>query len=188
MYIRTKTRKNKSGDIREYAYLVFSKRRKKSKKSPKQRVSKYLGRVIELFSAPKQCQSMPINANQCQSMPINAPLNPTEAVKSLFETLLLSAEFQRVKKETFRRGDVEVDLFGLTVKSIETGQKLCIQANEGFISDYTLRKIVRYRPPETTEKEIGQDLAKRLLASGLKPSQEVFLALYYQILKNLHRK
>ena len=188
MYIRTKNRKNKSGEIRKYAYLVFSKRRKKSKKSPKQRFSKYLGRVIELFPAPKQCQTMPNNAKQCQTMSNNAPQTPSEAILLMFKQLLLSAEFQRSSKHIFRREDVEVDLSVLTVKSIETGQELCIQANEGFISKYTLRKIVRYKPPETTEKEIGQDLAKRLLASGLKPSQDEFLALYYQILKNLHRK
>ena len=128
------------------------------------------------------------NAKQCQTMPNNAPQTPSESIVQMFKQLLLSAEFQRVNKHIFRRGDVEVDLSVLTVKSIETGQQLCIQANEGFISKYTLRKIVRYKPPETTEKEIGQDLAKRLLSSGLKPSQEVFLALYYQILKNLHRK
>ncbi len=175
MYIRTKTRKNTSGSIRKYAYLVLTKRRKRSKRHPKQKVSAYLGRVIELN-------------NHQQSTLNNPKQSAKQTIKAMLEELLLSNGFAKAKKDIFIRGDIRVNLFNLVVKSIETGQKLCLQVNEGFISRPTLVQIVRYELPTGTEKVVGQDLVKKLLAVGLKPQKEAFLALYYKISKDFHGK
>lgn len=175
MYIRTKTRKNNSGDIRKYAYLVLTKRRKRSKKHPKQKVSAYLGRVIELN-------------NHQQSTLNNPKQSAKQTIKSMLEELLLANGFAKAGKDKFIRGDISVNLFNLVIKSIKTGQKLCLQVNEGFVTRPTMKQAVRYEPPSGTEKEVGQDLAKKILATGLKPQKQAFLALYYKISKEFHRK
>ena len=81
MFIRTKSRKNSSGKIKKYAYLVSSKRRRKSKKNPKQRVIAYLGRVIEL------------NNHQQSSTIINKK-DINKAIRALFDDLLTSNGFK----------------------------------------------------------------------------------------------
>ncbi len=174
MYIRTKTRKNVSGDVRKYAYLVLTKRRKRSKKHPKQKVSAYLGRVIELN-------------NHQQSTVNNAQQSPKETVRAMFDELLLANGFSKVDQH-YSKGDLMVNLNNYNVKSIKTGQKLCLQVNEGFVANKTLRRIICYRPPEGTNKDVGQDLAKKLLSSGLNPQKEAFLGLYYKISKEFHGK
>lgn len=175
MYIRTKTRKNVSGKIRKYAYLVLTKRRKRSKRHPKQKVSAYLGKVIEL--------------NNHQQSTINNPKQSAkETTEAMFKEILLANGFTKAEEWIFLRGDIKVNLLNLVVKSVRTGQKLCLQVNEGFIVRHTMRQAVRYEAPPGTEKDIGQDLANKLLAAGLKPQKEAFLALYYKVSKALHRK
>ena len=175
MYIRTKTRKNVSGQTRKYAYLVLTKRRKRSKRHPKQKVSAYLGRVIELN-------------NHQQSTLNNPKQSAKETIEAMLEELLLSNGFAKAGKDIFIRGDIRVNLLNLVIKSIKTGQKLCLQVNDGFIVRHTMRQAVRYEAPSGTEKDVGQDLAKKLLAAGLKPQKEAFLGLYYKISQELHRK
>lgn len=175
MFVRIKARINSKGDVKKYAYLVRSKRRKKSKKHPKQKVVAYLGRIIEL------------NNNLQQSTTPN--LNTLRAnLKPMFKELLISNGFKETSKDSFRRNDIYINTQRSVVKDIKTSQKLCLKVNEGYISSYSLSMLMNYRPIESIEKEVGRDFAKKLLAAGLNPSQEVFMALYLLISKKFHGK
>tara|TARA_Y100000310_G_C20626426_1_gene786178 strand:+ start:998 stop:1522 length:525 start_codon:yes stop_codon:yes gene_type:complete len=174
MYIRSKNRKNSSKKITKYAYLVKSKRRKKSKKHPKQKVVAYLGRVIEL------------NNHQQSSTIINNDMSKT--IISMISQILLSNSFKPHNNAIFTRGTIVVDLSKRQVKDLKSNKNICLQINEGFISNHTLKEILDYQPIEATEKKIGMDLAKRLLAVGLKPQKKDFISLYNLISKDFHRK
>ena len=176
MFIRIKTRKNSKGEIKKYAYLVSSKRRKRSKKTPKQKNIAYLGRIVELN-----------NHQQCATI-INNEKDTSKAIIALFKELLISNGFKQKKDLIFQKDQIIVDLTTKKVKNTKTNKNLCLKANEGYIVSNTLNKILPYDPPEATEKEIGLDFAKKLVASGLKPSKEAFLALYSTLSKKFHRK
>jgi hypothetical protein len=175
MFIRTKSRKNSSGKIKKYAYLVSSKRRRKSKKNPKQRVIAYLGRVIEL------------NNHQQSSTIINKK-DINKVILVLFDDLLTSNGFKKNKDALFQKDNILIDITNKTVNDAKTGKNICIKVNEGYISKYSLKKIFPYSPPEATEREVGLDFAKKLVSAGLKPSEEAFLTLYSLISKGFHRK
>jgi hypothetical protein len=174
MFIRIKSRKNSSGKIKKYAYLVRSKRRKGSKKPPKQRIISYLGKVIHLN-------------NHQQSSTINIKKDLTATIKALLSELLISNGFEP-NKDILTKQNIVIDLSKRTIKHLKTGQNLCLQVNEGFVANHTLKKILPYKPPETTEKWVGMDFAQKILASGLKPSNEAFLSLYAMVSNSFHRK
>ncbi|MBT3262083.1 hypothetical protein HOB87_06855 [Candidatus Woesearchaeota archaeon] len=175
MFIRVKSRINSKGEIKKYAYLVRSVRRKRSKKHPKQKVVAYLGRVIEL------------NNNLQQSTTPN--LKTLRAnLKPMFKELVVSNGFKETSKDSFLRGNIYINTQRSVVKDVKTGQNICLKVNEGYISSYSISKLMNYRPIESVEKEVGRDFAKKLVSSGLKPSQEVFMALYLLISKKFHRK
>jgi len=175
MFIRIKTRKNSSGKITKYAYLVTSKRRKSSKKPPRQKVIAYLGKIIPLN-----------NHQRSSSIPNNEPLETS--IKNMFTHILTFNGFKEATEGVFTKNQILVDLNKKQVKDQETNQNLCLQLHEGFISRLTLKQILPYKPPEATEKEVGLDFAKKLLSAGLKPSQGNFLSLYKQISKDFHKK
>jgi len=174
MFIRIKSRKNSSGKTLKYAYLVVSKRRKRSKKHPKQKVLAYLGRVIELKDHKQE---------------LNEPVdNVKKAILKLFEDLLMFNGFSRKSKYSFLRDNILVDLADKEVKEIDSGRNVCLKVNDGFIVGTTLKKALKYKPPEATEKEIGLDFAKMLVSVGLSPTEKTFLSLYRGVSKRFHRK
>ena len=168
MFIRVKARKNASGKILKYAYLVSSKRRKSSRKNPKQKISAYLGRIIELKGCKQENQKL--------------PKNHQEAILKLLEEILLFNGFAQKTKYSFLRDAILDDLADKEVIDLSSNKEVCLKVNEGFIAKITLRKALEYKPPETTEKEIGRDLAKTLISAGLKPSEAIFLAIFRNLL------
>ncbi len=169
MFIRIKARKNSSGKTLKYAYLVSSKRRKRSNKAPKQKVVAYLGSVIELKDYKQENQDL--------------PKKPQGSILKLFEEVLLFNEFKQKTKYSFLRDNILVDLADKEVINLTSGQNVCLKVNEGFIVKATLKKALEYKPPEATEKEIGRDLAKTLVFAGLKPLEATFLAIFRSFLK-----
>ena len=174
MYIRAKARKNKSGKINYYAYLVASKRRKRSSQPPKQKVLAYLGRVIILKDHKQENEEL--------------PKNPKEAILKLFQDVLTANGFKQKTKFSYIKEHILVDLADKEVVDLMSGQEACLKVNEGFMARPTLKKALEYKPPEATEKEIGRDLAKTLVSAGLKPSEALFLALFRNLLEDFHRK
>jgi UDP-galactopyranose mutase len=180
MFIRIKKRKNLSGKTNTYAYLVKSKRRKRSRRPPKQKVIAYLGKVIRLNNNHQQSSTI-IN-NQIKHSSIR------KMVTGHITRLLSKNGFEKAKKGLLSNKDIIIDLKSCKVRHKKTNKKLCLQVNEGFISDYTLKQVLNYTPVKGLEKEVGKDLANKLLSVGLRPTEEEFLEIYSHIAKGFQRK
>jgi len=173
MFIRVKSRKNSSGKTLKYAYLVLTKRRKKSKKSPKQKIIAYLGSVVELKNKTQGLEK-PVKTMQ-------------EAIKMMYYDLLSFNDFKQ-KGNMFLKNEIIVDFKKKQVKDQIKGKKICLKVNDGFITEYTLKKLLNYLPPQKTEKEIGKNLAENLILGGFKPSDALFLEIFRSVSKEFHRK
>ncbi len=175
MYVRVKARKNKDGSVRRYAYVVRSKRRKKSRKAPKQKNVAYLGRVHVLDAVG-------------QTLPEDQKGSIQDVLFLLFDQLLRPNGFKPLKKGVWCKETLCVDCLASKVFDQETDRNVCLEVNEGFLTGHTLKQLFPYKPPETTEKGVGQDFAQKLLAAGLKPSGDTFLWLFRKVFRNLYRK
>ena len=174
MYVRIKTRKTSSGKIHKYAYLVSSKRRRKSKRPPKQKVIAYLGKVIQL-----EYNHEPI---------LNTSLKqPRKAIEDLLIQILTTSGFKKHSQDSriLEKDQIQVNLRNLTTASKNNKKPLCLAINEGFISSPTLKKLLNYKVPQKKETDIGFDLAKKLISCGIKPKKDDFVSLYNLI---FHRK
>jgi len=172
MFIRSKTRKLPSGKTIKYAYLVKSKRRKKSKKPPKQHIIAYLGRIIEL----KDHQPTLTN-----------PKDYKDAVESLLKQILESNGFRKFQKDprTLKKDIIIIRFASFDVFDQSTNKDLCLMVNEGFISAFSLKNIFNYKPLEKNKREIGLDLAKNLISTGIKLKGDDFVQIFNLF---LHRK
>ena len=169
MYIRIKKRKNNSGNTYEYAYLVSSKYRKKH---PKQKVKRYLGRVFT-FKA------------QSEGVPVELELQGKKAKAVILALITHELEkhgFHTTKKNLFENEQFIVNLNERSVIDKNTKKPVCMALNEGILCDYTLRKLIDFKPPEAIEKEIGKRLAKRFVESGITIPKDQFVELFKKIM------
>ncbi|MBI4144314.1 hypothetical protein HY486_03640 [Candidatus Woesearchaeota archaeon] len=156
MFVRVKEISNK-----EYAYLVSN---EWTKYGSRQRVAKYLGRVIRLAKV--------------EEYPYPELKDPRQAIKDLIKRELLNYGFVE-KGEVFVNGDliVEKDF------SVKEGSKNVVLAlNEGFLTKDTIDLALNYSPEETHDKS-AKKLASVCLEAGIKLSDSAFLRLF-----ELHNK
>ena len=200
MFIRVKRIKGQP-----YAYQVTN---EWTAKGPRQKVTSYLGRVIELqpASPSRQRTESPLQGS-----------TPSELIRSAVEQELLQFGFklqprqepQVIKVEPEKKKTRTKQTRGqgsntaaraidqkdnreqefwtrddLTV-SLErrelrcSGRKIVLAMNEGFLCDATLTDVLDYKPCEgKTEQELGQELASRLLEAGLQVKQQEFVRLF----------
>jgi len=176
MFIRTKTRKNKAGKRKTYAYLVINKYRK-TRKTPKQKVSKYLGRVYAFKRAKEQPQ----------------PLTSEYIIQNDYKTILkalISSELKArgfVKKgEGLEKEAIRVDLSARKIFDKGKQNNVCITLNDGFLTEYTLRQALDFRPPEgAAEREIGKALGDAIVSAGIPVDQGLFITLFRKIMASL---
>jgi hypothetical protein len=177
MFIRTKTRKNKSGKTYIYAYLVSNKYRKKG---PKQKVKKYLGRVHVLEKLKNEQFSTHFTN-------INTNKKPLEnAILELLKLELVNHGFKQQENLTYKREDITVDLDKCKVFD-STGNSIYLALNDGYMGNKTLLEVLEYKPPLGLDKEIGKDLAKKLISSGIMLDSNTFLSTF-SILKQSLKK
>ncbi len=170
MYIRVKNRKNKSGHESSYAYLVVAKHRKKH---PKQKVKLYLGRVFKLEK----------RENNEEELKIDFKKNLKAIFSDFVRITIIECGFKEIEENKLKKEKIIVDLNNLIVYNEETGKKICLKINEGFICDLTLKKLVLFKPPEAIEREIGKSLAKMLLEAGIAIKSDSFVALFQKVMQ-----
>jgi hypothetical protein len=157
MFVRSKTIKGK-----RYAYLVHNLwRRKKAK----QKVKKYLGRVIQL----KQIQ----NLEPAQGK------DSKEFVHSLLTRQLKACGFTQRTKNRFLKDAIEVDIVKGNVKADD--KEIVLSLNGGYLYTKTLRDIRRLRH-DPIEQRPGTNIAETFIKAGIQITQEEFIQLY-QILQ-----
>lgn len=169
MFVRIKKVKGKN-----YAYLVENSWKKRKQKGSRQKVKAYLGRIIKLdkVSEPELLKYLEI-----------------ESYKELVEKNKDEIILDLVKWELKKHGFIAVNdsliygnlIFKLNDKRFydnENKEKnVVLEINEGFFCRQTLKRLINFKITGT-EKEIGLELAKRFLESGLKIPEELFVKLY----------
>ncbi|MBR9700035.1 hypothetical protein GOV09_06255 [Candidatus Woesearchaeota archaeon] len=159
---------------KEYAYLVEN-TWKKRKKAARQKVSKYLGKVVR-FDKVKDSDFFSFVGKKPEEYKNTKEGMLKDLIR--YELLLrgFSEEGMLLKKDTL--------IFDLNQKRfIDKGKekKLVIEMNEGFLCKHTLRKVLSFRSFEEDEREKGIKLAKILLETGLKVPQEIFISFFEKI-------
>lgn len=160
MFIRIKSRK--SG---KYAYLVKNKWLK-AKKYPKQKVIKYLGKVITIKKQSK--------------LTLDITTTPfKESILGLLKTELINHSFKETNDE-FIRDFIKINLQNKTIT--ENSKLVSIELNEGFLNNYTLTELLNFKfnpkhPPLTQ----GHNLANLLISAGIRLSPSKFLKLFKKI-------
>jgi len=158
-YIRIKRINGK-----EYAYLVESKwykRKFKAKnKGPRQKVSKYLGKV---YSFVKDNDigffDFKVLSNAEQYLVDN---NYEEIIKDL------------VRWELFRH-NIDVNEFNVDFNSkkiLTNNKEVSLKLNEGFLNSYTLRRLFNLKSNDSLY------LAKCFVEAGIEVPKEVFVGLF----------
>ena len=160
-FIRTK---NIAG--KEYAYLVenkwYKRRHKGKNKGPRQKVSKYLGRVYR-FNKEKDLDFFSFkNINNLEQYLRNNSNNKNQIFRDLVEW------------ELFRHGiNKEEFTINFSNKKILNGKReVSLRINEGFLNSFTLGRLFNLKSGESYY------LAKCFIEAGIEIPKEVFVGVF----------
>ena len=179
MFIRIKTRKNSQGISSSYAYLVSSRYRKKG---VKQKISKYLGKVHS-FERVKNVSLQEYLKEDPTAYINKKPLKTSFA--SLLRHELENHNFIKLSGNRLINSNILVNLSTREAKDIATGKPICLSLNDGFLADYTLSRLLNFKAPEALDKEIGKEMAKRLIGAGILLDEQIFVLLFQKLQKEL---
>ncbi len=166
MFIRSKTI---SG--RKYAYLVRTKWDKRSKKV-KQKVSKYLGPIVQLE------QISDLSFFDYYDYDFETYINTVkidDLVFDLVELELVKHGFTKKSKNVLVNGPIEVD-----IKKMDK----VFSMNEGFMHRFTLKEIGRYDKILDAKKRIPYKFAALFVNAGIDIEKELFVELYQRFFSN----
>lgn len=162
MFVRTKKVKGLF-----YAYLV---KNKWTKKGPRQKICKYLGRVNTL----KPVLSMDFE-DFCGSLD---NFSPGEIVRSAVAFELYKHGFKESKKNLWKSDDFSVDLEKAKVR---VGKKPAVLSiNNDFLCDFTLKNLTKFKSSKD-ENGVAMDLAKAFVQAGIPVREDVFIRLFQLI-------
>jgi len=159
--------KRKNREIGRYAYLVENKWYKR-RKGARQKVKAFLGRVYQ-----------PSLANDVGFFEHFKIQDIDNYVK---EKNVNDIKKDLIAWEFFKHNIKEGEFFiGFSEKIIRKyNNKAVIKMNEGYLCDYTLRKLINFRF-KAEEEHAGMALAKVFVDAGLQIPQELFVRLFEKI-------
>ncbi|MBL7055585.1 hypothetical protein ISS07_01590 [Candidatus Woesearchaeota archaeon] len=148
----------------EYAYLVENKwyknRSKGKDKGPRQKVSKYLGRVHSFNKTSEQ------------------KFHEYKKIEDM-EQYIVSNTQDSIIKDLIRwelaRNSIDTTEFSVNFssKKVFKGKKeVSLRMNEGFLNSYTLRRLFNLK------KEDSYYLAKSFIDAGIEIPKEIFIGLF----------
>ncbi|MEA3379140.1 MAG: hypothetical protein U9Q69_05930 [Nanoarchaeota archaeon] len=164
MFIRIKKIRHK-----RYAYLVkniWSKR----KKCSRQKVIKYFGPVIK---PERICNDEYYN----QDIKI---LPSKKIFKELLELELINHGFKK-RGRNLIKNDIIINLFQKKVNQVQA--PIVIEANEGFLCNYTLTKLYNFKTKTFNPKLEGKRLANTILQAGIILNEDIFVCLFNKLYK-----
>jgi len=172
MFIRTKKIKNK-----EYAYLVKN-IWKKRKKSSRQKIHSYIGRVYKLEkSKNNELSKEKLEKSNSKKMTLN-----------LIKTELLNHSFSETKNNIFENNEFKVNLNRKEVTNTRTKKQICLEMNNNFLCNYTLKKLVNFSPKQgLTKLQVGRELANNFEAIGIKVPKEIFVIIAKKVLNDIEK-
>ena len=174
MFIRIKKIKNQ-----KYGYLVENKWLK-TKKSTRQKTKKYLGRIIT--PEPVNDISLVDYYKLSQRKDLLTDKTLKQATLSLIKLELHRHGFKE-KNNIWSLNDILVDLENINVT--KSNKPVCIELNNGFLTDHTLQEASNFKTPESTKKEIAKALATTFVSIGLDVEPNFFIQIFQQYYSHL---
>ena len=168
-FIRTKKIKGN-----KYAYIVENSW-KNSK--VKQKVKRYLGRVYEFKRKDSDFEKF-IGRNVEEFIAMSSS---EDIIIKLVEWELLNHCFE-LKEGLYVNGRCLVDLKKKKIRNLR-GSKIALGFNEGFLDEYSLRKLIRKKHKGEEQGELGYTLAKMFVETGIKIPHEVFVGYFSKLYK-----
>jgi|TARA_B100001964_G_scaffold235436_1_gene295532 hypothetical protein len=157
-FIRTK-----KIDGKEYAYLVenkWYKRKVKAKgRGPRQRVSKYLGRV---YYFNKTNNNDFFNYSDIKDLEQYLKNNKNKIFRDLVEWELF--------RHSINKNDVTIDY--TNKKIIKNNKEVSLRINEGFLNSFTLKRLFNLRAGNS------YFLAKCFVDAGVEIPKEIFVGIF----------
>jgi hypothetical protein len=181
-FIRVKEIGKKQGKKYKYAYLVsnkWRKRLKEGKKGSRQKVGKYLGKVLNFESVSE----IDFFASTGKSFEEYINNTKKEIVEDLIQHELRSLGFQKnghlLKNENLFFDSRKIRFYNK--RGLE--EKAVIEMNEGFLCNETIIKLINFKKDkfEEDERAIGVELAKAFLEAGLRVPKELFVIYFDKI-------
>ncbi len=164
MFIRTKEVKG-----HPYAYLV---KNKWTKKGPRQKVSKYLGKVHAL---------KPFFHTEFEDFcPDYENLPPLQLIRASVAHELYRHGFKEHKKNIWFLEDFTVNL--KTAKVRLSKKPAVLGLNNDFLCDLTLKNLLRFKSSKD-KNGVAMDLARAFIQAGIPIGQEVYVKLFQDIYK-----
>lgn len=171
-FIRTKKIKGA-----EYAYIVENKWCKRRKNKVKQKTTKYLGRVYR-FDRVSVVDFFEFHKIE----DINKYLDEKSKYDILFDLIKLELANHGFEE---KEGLLEKQgcFFDLNEKRVrgERSKKIAVAMNEGFLTNYAIKKILRFEAFD--EEEDGYLLAKMFVEAGLNIPKEIFVGFFRKVMK-----
>jgi hypothetical protein len=135
-----------------------------TQKGPRQKVSKYLGKYIELPGAALQSPAALLRGTL---------ITPT--------SLLVSELRAHGFNEKLQHPDIKVTI-SLKLCTVKAGKKAVVLGiNGGFVCGYTLRRLIHHVPG--VEVVAGYSLARAFSDAGVRVSREQFVTIYNNVYK-----
>lgn len=153
MFVRVKKIKG-----RPYAYLVEN---EWTPWGSRQRVTKYLGKTIQLERLNEQEHELPSGIKN--------------AVKEAIAQELNNHGFLR-EENTFKQENITVNLEEGTIT--QRGKNIVLGMNEGFLCTHTLQQLLSLQPSEEPDPT---QIASHALEAGLKLNEAQFLHIFEQL-------
>lgn len=146
----------------EYAYLV---RNKWTKSGARQKVGKYMGKVIRLQKT-KEPFDVDISS-----------LSPKMIVDSLIQRELLTHGFQ-LKDELYILDDLRYQ----KTKLIKGDKPIVLFINDGYFCEYSIKKLYSFNYMGD-ESSTATQLANSFLDAGINVPSDVFISLFKMVYK-----
>jgi hypothetical protein len=176
-FIRVKNIGKKGDRKYRYAYLVenrWRKRLKKGKKGSRQKVSRYLGKVVKLEKVRER-------EFEAGDMGEYVKRRKSQIIRDLVRHELLLRGFEEEKGRMIKEGMIFELGPRKFVKENGEEEKLVIEMNEGFLCKYTLTNLLNFKAKDDDEREVGIKLAKAFLEAGLNVPKEIFVAYFEKV-------
>ena len=161
-FIRVKRRMLKGHEVR-YAYLVKNSWDRKSS-SPRQKVSKYLGRVFT---------------------PEKNELDFVSYIEEEPQDYLSRHGRNRILKDLvlweLKRHDADVQYSADRRTILKRNKEIVLQINEGYLCGYTIRRLFNFNAKEEDERETGLRLAEMMTEAGIQVPREIFVGLFDKV-------
>lgn len=164
----------------EYAYLVENKWRKYKvkdrSKASRQKVKKYLGRIHELKKYDKNCDNLILEDFEGSFKSIIHKLVKLHLINNGFKETDIN-----VLEHEFENNNIKINLN--EGKFIDYKSKsVVLKSGDGYLCEHSLKNLLEFKA-EGYEEDVGIDLAKKFVSTGIPISNSVFIKAFEKVFR-----